>query len=293
MSVEKSLTPSARRVWLWRALFMTIVPAVGLLMAARLAWTQGVSWTAFALFFGFYLASAVGVEVGFHRYFSHRAFKCGPALRTVLGAFGSMAGQGPVLYWAATHRLHHRHTDTAQDPHAPLKGGLTGWWRSHMGWLFSAEPLDVARIAPDLVRDPTTVRIQAHYLGYFTLGLAAPAALGFVAGGALGAYEGFLWGGLVRIFANHHVTWSVNSLCHLVGARPFATNDNSRNLWILALPTMGGAWHNNHHAFPASACNDFKPWQIDPGAWLIKAAERLGLVWDVRRPPPAFLNGAD
>jgi stearoyl-CoA desaturase (delta-9 desaturase) len=167
---------------------------------------------------------------------------------------------------------------------------LAALWRAHVGWLFIARPMDLRRAVPDLLRDATSLRIQQSYLMWFGLGLILPAAIGGLFGGMRGAVEGFLWGGLVRVFVNHHATWSINSLCHAVGSRPHMTNDDSRNLWPLALPTLGGAWHNNHHAFPASATNDFRPWQIDPGAWLIRLAARLRLVWDVRRPPAHLLR---
>lgn len=261
---------------------MILVPALGTAVAMTLAVRWGGVLPLTAILLGIlYLASAAGVEVGFHRYFSHRAFKCRPATRWALGACGSLAGQGPVLFWAAIHRSHHRYSDTEQDPHTPHHRGLRGIWRAHIGWLFTALPTDLGRVVPDLVRDPTTVSIQRSYLMIFAGGLVAPAIVGGLFGGPRGAIEGFLWGGLARVFLNHHVTWSVNSICHLFGRRPNPTRDRSGNVWLLALPTMGGAWHNNHHAFPASATNDHRWWQLDPGAWLIRAAASYGLVWDV------------
>jgi fatty-acid desaturase/acyl carrier protein len=202
------------------------------------------------LFLAFYLASAIGVEIGFHRYFTHRAFKCGPTLRLVLAAFGSMAGEGPVLFWAATHRRHHSHSDTDQDPHGPNQPGFAGFWRAHVGWLFEPQPQDAGRYVPDLIRDRTTSLANRFYLLWFTLGLALPTAIGFAFDAGRGALEGLLWGGMVRIFVAHQATWGINSMCHLFGARPYETHDDSRNFWPLVLPTLGGAWHNNHHAFP-------------------------------------------
>lgn len=271
----------------WLVLSMVIAPALGALGAVGLAiWRGQVSTSALILFGAFYLISAIGVEIGLHRYFSHRTFKCGPVVRFLLGAFGSMAGQGPVLFWAAVHREHHRFADTELDPHAPgPRGGVTGFWRAHIAWLFTPRVLQMSKVLPDLIRDPTTLLIQRTY-GYWLLaGLAAPALLGGALGGPYGALEGFLWGGLVRMFVNHHVTWSINSVCHTFGARPNPTRDNSRNVWLLALPSLGGAWHNNHHALPRSATNDFQAWQLDPGAWIIRSAAKLGWVWDVREPP--------
>jgi stearoyl-CoA desaturase (delta-9 desaturase) len=202
-----------------------------------------------------------------------------------------MAGEGPVLFWAATHRRHHSHSDTDQDPHGPNQPGFAGFWRAHVGWLFEPQPQDTGRYVPDLIRDRTTSLANRFYLLWFALGLALPAAIGFAFDGGRGALEGLLWGGMVRIFVAHQATWSINSMCHLFGARPYETHDDSRNFWPLALPTLGGAWHNNHHAFPRSAFNDFTWWQVDPSAWLIRLAAALGLVWDVRRPQARTMQG--
>ncbi len=269
------------------AVAMLAVPTAGAIAAIALAFCYGVSLFAVALFVALYIVTMAGVEIGLHRYFSHRAFKCARPLRLALGIAGSMAGQGPVLFWAATHRRHHRYSDTPDDPHAPLGTGVAAFWRAHVGWLFEPNRCEPGRDAPDLVRDTTTVLAQRLYFVWFALGLAVPALLGLALTGTVyGALEGFLWGGLLRVFAVHHATWSVNSLCHLVGPRPWRGRDDSRNLAWLALPTLGGAWHNNHHAFPASATTALRPWQFDPSGWLIAAAEAMHLVWDVRRPPP-------
>jgi stearoyl-CoA desaturase (Delta-9 desaturase) len=294
MSALNTALPRASRLAVHRrvALAMVVVPAIGTLAALVMVWHVG--WPGAAalwLFAGFYLASAIGVEIGFHRYFTHRAFKCGPTLRLVLAAFGSIAGEGPVLFWAATHRRHHSHSDTEQDPHGPNQPGFAGFWRAHVGWLFEPQPQDTGRYVPDLIRDRTTSLANRLYLLWFALGLALPAAIGFAFDGWRGALEGLLWGGMVRIFVAHQATWSINSMCHLFGARPYATHDDSRNFWPLALPTLGGAWHNNHHAFPRSAFNDFTWWQVDPSAWLIRLAAALGLVWDVRRPQARSMQG--
>ena len=272
-------------------LLMVLTPALGVAAALAFAvWRGGVSGVAITLFVVFYLLTAIGVEIGFHRYFSHRSFKCRPGLRFVLGTLGSMAGQGPVLFWAVVHRQHHRFSDTSLDPHTPFPAGLRGFWRAHVGWMFSVSQLDFAAFGADLVRDAVTIKVHRLYFVSYAVGLAAPALIGGLYGGLVGAVEGLLWGGFVRIFANHHVTWSINSMCHLWGSSPNQTKDQSRNLWILALPSLGGAWHNNHHAYPISATNAFRWWQIDPGAWLIRGAEALGLVWDVKVPPRRILE---
>jgi stearoyl-CoA desaturase (delta-9 desaturase) len=244
------------------------------------------------LFAIFYPLSMIGVEAGLHRYFSHRAFKCGRALRIMLGIMGSLAGQGPVLFWAATHRRHHRFSDTHDDPHAPLEPGLSGLWHAHVGWLFDEHASEPGREAPDLARDGATVLVHRLYPLWFLLGLLIPAAIGLIAGGAHGALEGFLWGGLVRVFAVHHMTWSVNSLCHLVGTRPYGSRDRSRNIAALALPTMGGAWHNNHHAYPTAATTAHRWWQVDPSGWFIHALAAIRLAWDVRGVPTRDVRAA-
>jgi stearoyl-CoA desaturase (delta-9 desaturase) len=263
--------------------FMVLAPLFGTLAAILLlAYRGNLAPPTIWLFVGFYLLGAVGIEVGFHRYFSHRSFKCLPWVRAMLGACGSIAGQGPVLYWVALHRLHHRFSDTEQDPHTPQPGTLSALYRAHIGWLFETRTLDFASTLPDLVRDPTTVRVHKQYLRWFVAGLAAPTLIGGALAGWIGALEGLLWGGWARMFLNHHVTWSINSLCHRFGHRSFETRDGSRNIAWLSLLSVGGSWHNNHHAFQASATNDHYWWQIDPGAWIIRIGAKLGLMWDVR-----------
>ena len=275
------------------AVAMVALPAAGVIAAALLAWRdRGVSLCALLLFAIFYTASMIGVEAGLHRYFSHRAFKCGRPLRTALGIMGSMAGQGPVLFWAATHRRHHRFSDTTSDPHAPLDRGLPGLWHAHVGWLFGQQATEPGRDAPDLARDGVTVWVHRLYPLWFLLGLLLPAAIGYAAGGPHGAVAGFLWGGLVRVFAVHHMTWSVNSLCHLIGTRPYGSRDRSRNIAALALPTMGGAWHNNHHAYPAAATTAHRWWQVDPSGWFIHTLALLRLAWDVREVPTRDIRKA-
>jgi len=279
--------PHAKRVLVQRrfATTMIAVPTAGVICAFAMVSHEGtISLVALALFGCFYFASVIGLEIGFHRYFSHRSFKCGPALRFILAFLGSIAGEGPVLFWAATHRRHHAVADTEDDPHGPLKPGLAGFIRAHMGWLFEPQTLEMGRICPDLIRDRTTMFAQRFYFLWVALGLLLPSAIGFMFHGARGAFDGFLWGGLVRIFIAHHATWSINSMCHLFGTRGHDTDDASRNLAPLALLTLGGSWHNNHHAFPRSAFNDFRWWQIDPSAWLIRLAAKASLVWDVQSP---------
>jgi stearoyl-CoA desaturase (delta-9 desaturase) len=258
-------------------------PALGALFALGWSTVRVPDGFTLAIAAGMYLLSAIGIEVGFHRALAHRAFRCGGALRGVLGVLGSMAAQGPLLYWVAVHRQHHRHADAALDPHSPRPAGPAAFWHAHIGWMFASRPLRLAALT-DLLRDPVSMAVHRTYLVWVVAGLGIPVVAGLARSGPLGALDGFIYGGLVRMFLQHHVTWSLNSFAHLWGARPNATRDASGNLWVLALPTLGAAWHNNHHAFPSSASNDFRWWQLDPGAWLIRAAARLGWVWDVRAP---------
>ncbi len=266
------------------------VPTAGMIAAVVLGVHRGIrpfEWTSFA---AMYAVTALGIEAGFHRYFSHRAFRGSPLVTYLLGALGSMAGQGPVLFWAATHRRHHASTDREGDPHSPWLCGsglfhkLRGLYHAHMGWLFHADRSDWARLVPDLLKRRDIVRINMSYPLWLGLGLVIPAAAGGIAMGAEGVWRGALWGGLVRIFALDHVTWAVNSFGHLFGRRPYVSNDHSGNIAILALPSFGGSWHNNHHAFPSSARNDHRRYQIDLSGLFIECLARAGLASDVNRP---------
>lgn len=272
---------------------MVVVPAMGTVVALMLAWRYGIGALELGLLAGMYLATGLGVEVGMHRFFSHHAFKAGPGITALLGVLGSMAAQGPVLFWTATHRQHHAFTDQEDDPHSPqrhgngLAGRLRGLWHAHIGWLFAMRRGNWITFVPDLLRDRLVVKLSQWYFAWVGLGLALPAAMGLAVGGTWrSALSGLLWGGLVRIFLVDQATWAVNSLAHSGGPRPHATRDRSRNIAWLALLTMGGGWHNNHHAFPALARTGHKPWQIDLGGAAIELLALLGLAWDVRRHRP-------
>jgi stearoyl-CoA desaturase (delta-9 desaturase) len=242
-----------------------------------------------------YLLTGLGITVGFHRLFTHRSFKTGRALRALLGALGSAAVEGPVIEWVANHRKHHQFSDLPGDPHSPhveygngWRGALRGLFHAHVGWLFNGDPMaDEERYAKDLLADPVVRFIDRTFLLWVLAGLAFPFGLGVALTGTIvGGLAGLLWGGAVRMFFLHHSTFSINSLCHFFGRQRFATGDESRNLLWLALPTLGEAWHNNHHAFPTSARHGLRWWQLDPSAWLIAGLERVGLVWDVVRVTP-------
>lgn len=266
------------------------IPATGFVVALFLALTRGIGWLELSLFAGMYFATAFGVEGGMHRFFSHRSFQAGRWTTIAIGVLGSMAGQGPILFWAAIHRAHHAFADREGDPHSPRPHGsglinrLRGVWHAHVGWLFTLDQTDWTRYIPDLLRNRDIVRLNFYYPLLLIAGLALPTAIGgLVTGTWTGAGLGFLWGGLVRMFALDHVTWAVNSLGHLFGRRPYAVKDTSGNVAWLAIPSIGGSWHNNHHAFPASARNDHRPWQIDIAGNIIELLALLGLAWKVHR----------
>jgi stearoyl-CoA desaturase (delta-9 desaturase) len=272
-----------------------VVPFLATLAAIALLWNQVVGAADLALLAGMYLVTAGGITVGYHRLLTHRSFRTHKATEYVFATLGSMAVQGPVIAWVADHRKHHAHTDEEGDPHSPhvghgegVSGVLRGLWHSHMGWLLSEHGrADWKRYAPDLYEDRGMRFINRHFVALVMLGLAIPTAAGYlITGTALGAATGLLWGGLVRIFFVHHVTWSVNSICHFLGTRRFEVDDRSTNVFWLALPSLGESWHHNHHAFPRSAVHGLRRWELDPSALIIGAMERLGLAWNVVRIAP-------
>ena len=237
-----------------------------------------------------YMLTGLGITIGFHRLFTHRSFKTSPALRGVLAVLGSAAIEGPVISWVADHRKHHAFSDREGDPHSPhvdhgvgWRGALRGLAHAHVGWLFiHTQRGSRERYAPDLLADPVVAFVDRTFLVWALGGLAASFALGAAIGGSWTAgLTGLLWGGAVRMLLLHHMTYSINSLCHFFGRRDYATEDHSRNLAWLALPTFGEAWHNNHHAFPTSANHGMGWRQPDISAFVIGTLARLGLVWDV------------
>jgi stearoyl-CoA desaturase (Delta-9 desaturase) len=274
---------------------LTVIP---FLMLGFVIWQLAGSWlywSDFVVFGLVYIPTGLGITVGFHRLFTHRSFKTGPAVRAVIGALGSAAIEGPVISWVADHRKHHAFSDQEGDPHSPHVGHGEGVWaqfkgffHAHIGWLFiHTQRGNKKRFAPDLLKDPVVRFIDRTFLLWAAVGLAIPFGLGVAIGGTvLAGLTGLLWGGAVRIFVLHHVTYSINSLCHMFGKRDFETTDESRNLAWLALPTLGEAWHNSHHAFPTSAVHGMKRSQLDPSAAVIWTLEKLGLAWDVVRITP-------
>jgi stearoyl-CoA desaturase (delta-9 desaturase) len=272
-----------------------VLPFAAVVAAAALSWNRLVSPTDLAIAAVMYLLTAIGITVGFHRLLTHRSFQTAKPVEYLFAVLGSMAVQGPVISWVSDHRKHHAHTDKEGDPHSPhighddgIRGVLAGLWHAHTGWLMSTQGrADWKRYAPDLYEDKGMRRISRRFVSILLIGLALPALAGYLASGTVaGAVTGLLWGGLVRIFFVHHVTWSVNSVCHFLGSRRFDTDDRSTNVFWLALPSLGESWHHNHHAFPRSAVHGLKRWEVDPSALLIAAMEKVGLAHNVVRISP-------
>ena len=277
-------------------LIAVTVPPAALIVAIVLLWHRAIGPVELVILAVSYVLTTLGITLGYHRLFTHRSFQTSAALRALLAIIGSMAVEGSVITWVADHRKHHAFTDQEGDPHSPhlagpgFVGAVKGLWHAHCGWLFeSVGTAERERFAPDLVKDPTLQVIDRLFLLWIFLSLAIPAAIGYAIGGTLSsALTALLWGGLVRIFLLHHVTWSINSVCHFFGKRRFAVEDESRNVFWLAPLSMGEAWHHNHHAFPTSAFHGLKLSErlADPTGLVILALEKVGLVWNVVRVSP-------
>ncbi|HKE80552.1 MAG TPA: acyl-CoA desaturase [Solirubrobacteraceae bacterium] len=275
---------------------VTAVPFIGLGLVCWQVWAELLHWSDIVVFAVLYVATALGVTVGFHRHLTHRSFATTRWFRGVLAALGSVAIEGPVISWVADHRKHHAFADVQGDPHSPhvdhgggWSGALRGLAHAHVGWLFIHTQRGARkRYAPDLIADPVVSFVDRTFLVWAIGGLVAAFGLGWLIGGTLtAALTGLLWGGAVRMLVVHHVTYSINSLCHYFGRQRFDTGDESRNLAWLSLLTMGEAWHNNHHAFPTSAAHGMRWWELDISSLVIRGLERVGLVWDVVRIDPA------
>jgi stearoyl-CoA desaturase (delta-9 desaturase) len=274
---------------------VTVVPFAALAYAAWHSWHGLLRWSDVVIFFAAYLLTGLGVTVGFHRLFTHRSFKTNQWVKGALAILGSAAIEGPVTAWVADHRKHHDFSDQEGDPHSPhvehghgFRGELRGLFHAHVGWLFIHTHRGAKeRYARDLRADPLIMKIDRLFLVWALGGLALCFLAGWVLGGSVHAgLTGLLWGGGVRMLVVHHVTYSINSICHFTGRRAFSTPDESRNVWWLAPFTFGESWHNNHHAFPTSARHGLRRWQFDISAYVIWTLERLGLAWDVVRITP-------
>jgi stearoyl-CoA desaturase (Delta-9 desaturase) len=275
---------------------VTAVPFIGLGLVCWQVWAELLHWSDIVVFAILYVVTALGVTVGFHRHFTHRSFATTRWFRGVLAALGSAAIEGPVISWVADHRKHHAFADVPGDPHSPhvdhgggWSGALRGLAHAHVGWLFIHTQRGARkRYAPDLIADPVVSFVDRTFVVWAIGGLAAAFGLGWLIGGTLtAALTGLLWGGAVRMLVVHHVTYSINSLCHYFGRQRFDTGDESRNLAWLSLLSFGEAWHNNHHAFPTSAEHGLRWWELDISSLVIRGLERVGLVWDVVRIDPA------
>ncbi|NYI05981.1 acyl-CoA desaturase [Allostreptomyces psammosilenae] len=267
------------------------VPFVALIAAVPLAWGWGVHWRDLVIALVFYYVSGMGVTIGFHRHFTHSSFKARRPLRVFLAIAGSLAIEGPVIRWVADHRRHHKFSDKEGDPHSPWRYGETvpalakGLFYAHMAWMFDVDRTPQDKYAPDLLKDRDIVRVSRHFLLWVAVSLLLPAAIGGLWSWSWqGAVTAFFWGGLVRVGLLHHVTWSINSICHAAGERPFRSRDRSGNVWWLAVLSFGESWHNLHHADPTSARHGVLRGQWDSSARVIRWLELLGWAHDVRWP---------
>jgi stearoyl-CoA desaturase (delta-9 desaturase) len=272
-------------------LLAVLIPFVAFIVAVVLLWGNGVGGHDLLFFAVMYLVTGFGVTIGFHRLLTHRSFATSKPVEYLLAIMGSMSVQGPVISWVSDHRKHHAHADEEGDPHSPHVGsgsGLRGLIHAHVGWLISEQGIARKRkYAADLLEDSGMRSINKAFPWLVVLGLLIPGLLGWLwTGRFTGFLTGVLWGGLVRVFFIHHITWSINSVCHFFGRRRFDIEDHSTNVFWLALPTLGEAWHHNHHAFPRSAVHGLGRFELDPSAAVIRVAEKLGLVWDVVRITP-------
>lgn len=276
-------------------LAVVVLPFIAFLIAIVLLWNTAVSARDLWLLLAMHVVAGLGITVGYHRLLTHRSFETKPWVRGLLTFAGSLAIEGRPSDWVADHRKHHAFTDEEGDPHSPYVGHedggfievLKGAWHAHIGWMFINGRSSAKRFCPDVLRDKVVMRIDRQFGWIALLSLIIPGVLGYILSGASwwGAVTGAFWGGAVRIFITHHVTWSINSICHMFGRRPFNTDDMSTNNWFLAIPTLGEAWHHNHHAFPTSAFHGLKRWQkaMDPSGWIVWTLEKTHLAWNVKR----------
>ena len=276
------------------------LPLIGVIIAMIRLWGWGITPAEMVNLIVFYIISGMGITVGFHRLFTHASFKAHPVVRLMLGIAGSIALNGGLFEWCDRHRKHHLHSDSPEDDHSPYRYGkgfvnsLRGLWFSHTGWIFTVRPPDERDAIKQLRDDPITTFVDRNFVWWIVLSALLPTLFGWITSGFLweGAVLGLLWGFLVRVCLVHHITWSINSICHLWGARLFATSDQSRNNLLCALTAFGEGWHNNHHRFQWSAKQGLLPWQFDPSWWFICALEKVGLVSDLKVPSKEQIDRA-
>jgi stearoyl-CoA desaturase (delta-9 desaturase) len=267
------------------------LPFAALIAAVPLMWGWGLSWLDVGLALFFFYLSGLGVTVGYHRLFTHNSFKAKRAMRITLAVMGSMAVQSPPITWVADHRRHHAFSDREGDPHSPWLFGTSpialarGFWHAHMGWIFERDVTNKERFAPDLMADKDLVRVNKLFIPLTVATFLLPSLIGgLVTMSWAGALSAFFWAGFVRVAILHHVTWSTNSICHMIGERPFKSRDKAANFWPLAILSFGESWHNLHHADPTCARHGVQRGQIDTSARLIWIFEKFGWVYDVRWP---------
>ena len=280
-----------RRQYLHVAI-MSLLPFIGTIIAVAVASRYGLEGIELPICFGMWFVTfGIGGTIGLHRYFTHRSFETFNLIRLLIAVCSSLCCQGSILAWVATHRRHHECSDQLGDPHSPhlhgnsFVGKCVGLWHAHCGWLIGHDFADPVRYAPDCLRDSIVMWASRNYYAIAFLGVLIPAVIGYCATATLwGCMLGLLWGGAVRVFISNQLIWSINSVCHLFGFRSYDTSEHSTNNIILAIPTLGEAWHNNHHAFPSSATFSAQWWQIDLAFIAISAMESVGLIWNVKRP---------
>ena len=274
-------------------LIAVALPPLGLAAAMGALWDVAFHWSDLAIMGALYVLCAFGTTIGFHRYFTHQAFKARTPVKALLAILGCMTMQGPLTQWVTDHRKHHAFSDKDGDPHSPhaghpegVWGAVTGFVHAHVGWMFTLKGMERGReYGRDLYEDRLVRTIDRLYMLWVVATLGIPFALGFAIGGSWQrGVEAMVWGGLVRIFLYQHATFSVNSICHMFGRQDYRSRDEARNNWLVALLVFGEGWHNNHHAFPASARHGLHRFQIDVSWWVIRAMEKLRLVWDVKVP---------
>jgi stearoyl-CoA desaturase (delta-9 desaturase) len=270
-----------------------VIPTAGMSIAVAQAIFVGVSIRDLSMCLVMYFLTLMGITVGFHRHLAHRSFKASAPVRLALAVLGSMATQGPVLHWVSNHRRHHKHSDQPGDPHSPNLYGegvgarVRGFCHAHIGSMFAPEVTNFMIYSPDLVRDRALMFVNRTYVWWVAFGVIAPAVIcGLLSMSWEGVLTGFLWGGLVRMFLVHHAIWSITSVAHMFGSKPYESRDESRNSLPLALVTGGEGWHNNHHAFPSSALFTDRVWRIDIGGIVIRILRAFGLVWDIHSVTP-------
>jgi stearoyl-CoA desaturase (delta-9 desaturase) len=280
-------------------LVAVVVPPLGVVSAMGLLWGVGFHWVDVALFLGLYVVCAFGTTIGFHRYFTHKGFEARAPVKAMLAILGCMTMQGPVTQWVTDHRKHHALSDKPGDPHSPhvghgdgALGALRGFVHAHVGWMFANLGMEQGReYGRDLYEDRLVRTIDRMYLVWVVLTLGIPLGIGYAVGGTWEAgLEGLVWGGLIRIAAYQHATFSVNSICHMFGRKDYRSRDEARNNWLVALLVFGEGWLNNHHAFPVSARHGLRRWQVDVSWWVIRAMEKLRLVSNVKVPDAVQLE---